>query len=78
MCTPGLGTDGPFVGKSGTGILQLVFVFLDEPFALIGFGTVGPGDGDSVGAVVGDGTGVGSGVGSSVGAGTVVEGSVGS
>lgn len=56
----------------------MVFVFLDGPFALIGFGTVGPGDGDSVGAVVGDGTGVGSGVGSSVGTGTVVEGSVGS
>ena len=56
----------------------MVFVFLDGLFALVGFGTVGPGDGDSVGTVVGDGTGVGSGVGSSVGTGTVVEGSVGS
>ena len=51
-------------------------MFLDGLFALVDFGIVGPGDGNSVGAVVDGGTGVGSDVGSSVGTGTVVEGSV--
>ena len=51
----------------------MVFVFLDGLFALVGFGTVGPGDGNTVGAVVGDGAGVGR----SVDTGPVVECSVG-